>query len=895
MQPQFLQPQYYFVNNAFKTPNPPMRLTQIIQLGWHMLGRDRRAGELRLLLLALIIAVTAMTSVGFFVDRLRAGLERDAAQLLGGDLVLNSDTPMTDAVRDAARGNGLSIAETVNFASMALAVQAAPAHAEVAADPAAAPANFKSQLSAIKAVSPGYPLRGKLRVATAPAAPDAIADGEPAPGTVWVDGALLPALGVQMGDAIQLGDQRFTIARVITLEPDRDLSFINIAPRIMLPLADLPATGLIQNGSRVSYRMMFAGSAEAIRDFRAAIAPQLLRGQRFESLESGQPRVRSTLDRAEQFLSLVAMLTAMLAAVAVALAARRYTQRHLDGCAVMRCLGISQGGLLGLYLVEFVLIGVIGAALGVVLGYAAHFVFIELLGSIAGLQAASLPQPTLLPALQGFLLGFVLLIGFALPPIVQLRHVPPIRVLRREVGLPRSSTALGYVFGIGLFAALLIWAAGNLKIGLLTAGGFAVAFALFALVTWLLIRLLGTLRHRVRLNPAWRFALASIERRPVAVIVQTVALAVGLMALLLLSVTRTDLVAGWKKAAPPDAPNRFVINIQPDQRTAFKDQLHQAGLNQYDFYPMVRGRLISVNGNPVGTGEDEEARDAGDGKNDKRNGAGKANNTERRVNREYNLSYTDTLPEANRVTAGTWFAPNATDEVSMEEGVAQRLRIKLGDALTFDVGGQEAKGRVTSLRKLDWDSMHVNFFVIFPPAVLEPMAQTSIAAFRLEPAQANFGNQLVAQFPNITLVDTGAVLEQVQNILEQVVTAIEFLFVFTLVAGVLVLYAALLSSRDERTREAALLRALGASRSQLSNAQLAEFVSIGVLAGVLAAAGAVAVGYLLSTQAFDFPYHFDFLPWVWGVAGGAAIALIGGWLGLRPVLNQPPLASLRDV
>ncbi len=849
-----------------------------IKLGWAMLGRDRRAGELRLLLLSLVVAVTAMTSVGFFIDRLRSGLERDAAQLLGADLVLNADQPIAAGVREEAIKRGLTIAETVSFTSMALAN--ADAADQTNTDAQAA---FKSQLASVKAVSSGYPLRGKLRVAAAPAAPDAIAQDEPAVGTVWVDSALLPALGIKMGDSIQLGDKQFKVDRVITLEPDRSLSFINLAPRVMLPLSDLNATGLIQNGSRVNWRMMFAGSAEAIRDFQKTMQPNLARGQRFESLESGQPRVRSTLDRAGQFLSLVAMLTALLAAVAVALASRRYTQRHLDACAVMRCLGISQADLLGLYVVEFILIGLIGAVLGVLCGYAAHFVFIELLGSLAGLQDKGLPQPGLLPALQGFLLGFVLLIGFALPPIVQLRHVPPIRVLRREVGLPRSSAALGYIIGIGLFAALMIWAAGNLKIGLLTAGGFAIAFALFALITWLLLKLIGMLRHRVKLQASWRFALASIERRPVAVIVQTVALAVGLMALLLLSVTRSDLVSAWEKAAPPDAPNRFIINIQPDQRADFLRQLQETGLKQYDFYPMVRGRLIAINDEAVGR------------QNPDPNSVNDEENPRSRGGREYNLSYSSALPEYNRVVSGSWSGRGETREVSVEEGMAKTLRLKLGDLLTFDVAGQPVQAKVSSVRKLDWDSMHVNFFFLFSPAVLNSMPQTSIAAFHLPPAQADFGNRLVSQFPNITVVDTGAVIAQVQNILEQVVTAIEFLFVFTLAAGLLVLYAALLSSRDERTREAALLRAIGASRRQLLRAQFAEFVSIGVLAGVLAAAGAVAVGYVLATQAFDFPFGIDLKPWVLGAAGGALIAVIGGWLGLRPVLNQPPLASLRDV
>ena len=841
-------------------------MSRAMRLGALAFGRDWRSGELRLLVLSLVVAVAAMTSVGFFVDRLRAGLERDAAQLLGADLVLSADQPIAPGVRADAEARGLSTAETVTFPSMALAANT-PAGGE--AD-ARGPA---TQLASVKAVSPGYPLRGVLRVAAAQGAADAPTRELPAPGTVWVDAALLPALQVRVGDAIQLGDARFTIAQLVTLEPDRGLSFVNIAPRILMRADEVDATHLIQPGSRETRRLLVAGSPEAVRAFRETLNGKLARGQRLESLEAGRPEVRATLDRAERFLSLVALLTAMLAAVAVAMSARRFTERHLDASAVMRCLGVTQGALFGMHATEFALVGALGSAAGVVFGYASHFVFVALLGALLG---ASLPQPSLLPALQGMLVGFVLLAGFALPPVAQLRHVPPIRVLRRDVGPPRGGVAFGYAAGMAAFVGLVLWSARDLKIGLITVGGFAAAFALFALIAFAALRALAAARHGAKLDASWRFALASMQRRPSATIVQTVALAVGLMALLLWSVTRTDLVSAWRRAAPADAPNRFVINVQPDQRDAFRAAMKQSGLVDFDFAPMVRGRLVAVNGNSVAPGEYKDER------------------AQRLVDREFNLSYSTAAPPHNKIVAGRWYAPDASGELSMEEGIAKTLGVKLGDRLRFDVAGVTAEGRVTSLRKLEWDSMHVNFFVIFAPATLRTMAQTWIAAFHLPEGDAGFANRLVQRFPNITVIDTGAILKQVQGIVDQVVTAVEFLFVFTLAAGLLVLHAALLSSRDERTREAALLRALGASRRQLSRAHLAEFLGIGVLAGARAAAGATAVGWALATQAFDFPYSFSVAPWLWGIGGGALLALIGGWMGLRPVLNQPPLATLRE-
>ncbi len=639
-------------------------------------------------------------------------------------------------------------------------------------------------------------------------------------------------------------------------------------------LDDLQATHLIQAGSRETHRLLVAGRDNDVKNYRAYVGDHLVRGQKIESLEGGRPEVRNTLDRAERFLALVALLTSMLAALAVALAARRFTERHLDATAVMRCLGVTQDALLVTHLSEFVIVGLCGSLLGVALGYATHFVFIALLGS---LLEVDLPQPSGWPALQGLLIGLVLLGGFALPPVVQLRHVAPIRVIRRDVGLPRGGAVVGYAIGLVGFAALTLWSAGDVKVGAITLGGFAAAFALFTLAAFVALRGLAAARHGARLDASWRFALASMQRRPANTVVQTVAIAIGLMALLLLSVTRTDLVSAWRRAVPADAPNRFVINVLPEQRADFTAMLGRAKLSSFDFAPMIRGRLIAVNDKPVGvaTYKDEGAR--------------------RLVDREFNLSYTDDLPDHNKVVSGRWFGAGAKDELSIEDGIAKTLGVKLGDMLRFDVAGIEVQGRVTSVRKLDWDSMHVNFFVIFPPATLGTLPQTWISAFHLGDADTGFTGRLVQHFPNVTVIDTGAIFRQVQSIVDQVVRAVEFLFVFTLAAGLLVLYAALLSSRDERTREAALLRALGASRRQLTRAQMAEFVAIGLLAGMLAAAGATATGWVLATKAFDFAYAFGPTAWVSGIGGGVVLALVGGWFGLRTVMNEPPLRTLREI
>jgi putative ABC transport system permease protein len=825
-----------------------------------MTRRDWRAGELRFLLIALIIAVAALSSVGFFVDRMRTGLNRDAHQLLGADLVISADQPVDAAWRAEAQRRGLTLADTVVFPSMATV---------------GAGEQGRSQLASIKAVTPGYPLRGKLRVATAADGAEAVTTEIPAPGTVWVDPNLLSGLNVAVGAPLKLGDKVFTIARVLKVEPDRGASFMNFAPRVMLPVADLPATGLIQFGSRVTYRLLVAGPPQAMADYEQWIAARIEaggpKGIRLESLETGRPEMRATITRAEQFLSLVGLLSAMLAAVAVALAARRFMLRHVDACAMLRCLGLTQAQVTAMYLIEFLVVGLIGSALGVALGFAAHFVLLEWLGKLI---TTDLPPASLMPALQGLATGLLLLVGFAIAPVLQLANVPHNRVIRREQEAPKPLTLATYGFGLLSFVALLLWQSGNLKLGALTAAGFLGGLCVFALAGWGSLRALRWMRGLFD-NTSWRFAITSLGRRPGATVVQIVALALGLMALLLLTVIRGDLVTAWRQATPADAPNRFVLNIQDEQKPSFDKLLRANGVPAPELYPMIRGRLVQINGAPVSatTYPDDRAR--------------------RLVEREFNLSALAELPKQNEITAGRWLG-NGGPEASVEEGLARTLNLKLGDRLSFDVAGQLVSAPITSLRKLEWGSMRVNFFVILDPKSMQEMPRTWITAFHLPEANAALSNRLVQEYPNLTVVDIGSVLKQIQAVIDQVVLAVEFLFMFTLASGVLVLYAALAASQDLRTREAGLLRALGATRRQLSRAQWIEFALVGGLSGVLAAGGATAVGWALATFIFDFAWVFDPVVWLAGLAVGITCAFVGGWIGLRNVLNQPPLQTLRE-
>jgi putative ABC transport system permease protein len=827
---------------------------------WRMTLRDWRAGELRFLLLALIVAVGAVSSVGFLVDRMNRALVRDASELLGADLVVRSDYPMQSVWREQAKQLGLAMADTVTFPSMVTS---------------GAGASADSRLAAIKAVSPSYPLRGHVSLGSQDHA--SFVEGNPERGTVWVDEGLLQSQSLQLGDSLQVGEREFVIAATIVTEQDRGAAFMNFAPRVMLNLEDLAATGLVQPGSRLSYRLQIAGQNTAIHQFQefieAEIKSKSLRGIQVESLESGRPEMRATLDRARQFLALVSMLSAMLAALAIALAARQFLQRHLDACAMLRCLGMKQNQVTQLYVMEFIFIALVGSVLGAMCGFAAHF---ALLYWLAPLMTTALPAAGWLPCVQAIITGLLLLLGFAIPPVLQLRNVPHNRVIRREQDAPQAFTLMGYVLALGCFLILLIWQAGEIKLGVITAGGFLLGLAVFWLFSWVLLQSLHQLRG-ISARPAWRFALTSLKRRPAATSMQIVALALGLMALLLLTVIREDLLTAWRQSAPPDAPNHFIINIQPEQKTVVEDALKARGIAEAQLYPMIRGRLIKIREQEITpiSYDDERAR--------------------RLVEREFNLSTMSELPLKNKIIAGQWFDNKSPQlEASVEEGLAKTLGITLGDNLRFDVAGEIVQAKVTSLRKLEWGSMRVNFFVILSPTLSEQLPQSWITAFRLPPQEQGLINQLVKNYPNLTIVDVGSLLSQIQQVINQVIAAVEFLFVFTLAAGVLVLVVAMLVSQQERLRESALLRALGATKNQLQHAQTIECLLIGSVAGFLAATGAGLTGWLLARQIFDFNWNVSPLLWIGGMGIGMLAALIGGWFSLRSVLTQAPLQTLRE-
>ena len=827
----------------------------MLRLALRMLLRDWRAGELRVLALALVLAVGGVSSVAFFADRVRQALTREAHQVLGADMLMTADHAWAPEFRDEIVRRGLQRAESMNFVSMVRA-------------------GNETLLAAVKAVTPGYPLRGKLRIAPGLNLPDADTDAVPPRGTVWLDERMMAALKVRPGDAIELGRARFRAGAVLTLEPDRGVSFMNFAPRLMMQLDDLPATRLVQPGSRISYQLLAAGEREGIRQLEQWTRARLGRGERVDSLDNARPEVRAGLDRAQSFLGLTAMLAVVLSAVAIALGTRRYTQRHLDGYAVMRCLGAAQSQLFALFAWEFLLLALAASFAGCALGFVVQNLVAWWL---AALIPGTLPPPGPAPVLQGAATGLVLLLGFALPPLLQLKDVPALRVIRRDVGPPRQGALSVYILGLAAVFGLLLWQAGELKLASYVSGGFAAAFGIFAAIGYGALQLIGRLGRTGSVS--WRYGLANLLRRPRANAVQIVAIAVGLTAILLLTLIRGDLLDAWRGRLPPDAPDRFLVNIQPEQRQPLAEFLERNGVKRLQTFPMVRARLVAINGKPVGAEDysDERAR--------------------RQIEREFNLTYLSELPSENKITEGAWFGPEDLERgaVSVEHWIAERFGIRPGDALEFLSAGRSFSAPVTSVRKLDWDSMRPNFFFITTPALLEDFPASYIASFHAPAGDALLTLRLSQAFPNLTVIDVSVILRQVQMVMDQLIGAVQLVFLFALGAGVLVLYAALLATQDERTHEAAVMRALGASRAQVLAAQRAEFAVLGAIAGLLGSLGATAIGWTLATRVFQLDFIWNGWVWLAGPALGLACIVLNAWAGARAALSRPPMAALREV
>jgi putative ABC transport system permease protein len=834
-----------------------------LKLALRMLSRDWRAGELTVLVAALVLAVGSVGTVAFFADRVKTALTQQANLLLGADILVSGDRPLPDSLAAEARQRGLVATPALKFNSMVQRADADAAAGAVLAD--------------VKAVAAGYPLRGAIMLVDPNVADGVRASGIPPRGEAWPDARLAARLGVNPGDAINVGETVLKVGSIVQQEPEIASGILAIAPRLLINLDDVPATNLLQPGNRATYRLLVADLSQRklLDPYLEWLPARLSAGQRMENVRDLRPEVRQTLERADKFLGLSALVAVVLAAVAIALAASRYLRRHLDAAAMLRCFGASRGRTLALFVLQFSIVALVGSAAGIVLALAGQQLLVVLLSGIA---AGDLPAPGIVPGLAAFGTGILLLLGFALPPLVALSGVPPLRVLRRDLPRPRPGGMIAYLLGASIIALLIGWQAQDVKTGAIVVGGIAALLAAAAASAWLLIVVLKRLPQR---GVTWRFGLANLRRRPLASSLQIGALALGLMALLLLTVVRGDLMQNWRASLPPDAPNHFLVNVLPDQVDGVRAALRSVTGTDTILYPMVRGRLVAVNGEPLDTMRYADTR------------------ARRLAEREFNLSWASSLSKTNRVVAGRWFGAATGTEagISMEDGIAESLKLKLGDALTWDIAGTTVTAKITSLRKVEWDSFRPNFFTLFAPGVLESMPQTFLGAVRVPGGSQSSAwlSSLVQQYPNVLAIDVGEIIRQIQTIMEQVARAVEFVFLFTLLGGLLVLQAAIAATQDERMFDAAILRTLGASRAQLTAAQIAEFLVLGSLAGLLAATGATAIGYALSDRVFQIPFAWSPLVWFYGVGGGAAVVTLAGWLGTRGTARHPPLEVIRQL
>ena len=821
-------------------------------LALRLLWRDSRNGELTMLILALVIAVTSSTAIALFSDRLQRTMINQTAEFLAADLVIESPAPVPAEWLTKAMQLDLAQARTADFSSVLIE------HDELL-------------LAGIKAVSTAYPLRGFLKTTTGDYLTETITRNGPEKGTAWVEKRILPALKLNLGDPLTVGEKQLTISNIISYEPDKKGDFYSFSPRVMINDGDLQATGIVQPGSHVHYFFQFTGEPKALAEFKQWLKPQLNPSQRILDIHEDRPELGSALERAERYLGLSSIVVILISGVAIAMATRRYTERHFNATALLRCLGCKQNEILWLYSSQFVVLGLVSSAIGCLLGWFAQEALFHLLSGLLPQQIAS---PGLLAVFFGFIIGMTVLLGFALPPLLRLKQVSPLRVLRRELEPLPSSAWLIYGLSIGIIGILIWKYTEDLKMTAAILGVGLITLLVLGLLIYGLLNLTRKLLPSMSLT--WRFGLQGLFRNSQASVSQILAFSITLVAMVLSFTVRTDLIDNWQKQLPNNAPNHFALNIFPAQRAAFQQELQQQHINGSQFFPVVRGRLVEINHIPVQkiVSKDTQGENA--------------------THRELSLTWTEELPEENKIVAGSWWNNQQIGLVSVEQKLADSLKIKLGDLLKFTIGSQQINATVTSIRSLRWDTMKPNFYMIFSPGTLDAYPGTFITSFYLSESQKNTLNTLVKKYPGTTILEVDLILQQFKTILTQLTQAINYLLYFALMAGFTVLFAAVYATLDSRIYEGALMRTLGANRSLLRKTHIIEFSMLGLISGILAVVISEAIIYALYTQVLDIDYRPSL--YLWGVipfTGALFVGVAGCW-GVRNVLNKSPLRILRE-
>jgi putative ABC transport system permease protein len=822
------------------------------RLAGRLLARDWKSGEVLVLLAALVVAVAAMSAVTFFTDRVRGAVSQQAGEALAADLRIESINPLPPQMREAAERNGLATADVVFFRSVVAAGDA-------------------TTLADVRGVTAGYPLRGVVQVADRLGGIPENAAGIPARGEVWAEPSLLARLGAAVGDEIEIGRLRLRVARTLEFRPDEGWRLMELAPTALLHYDDVLASGLLAPGSIVEHVGLYAGDAPALEAFQRELTPLLRPQDELEDYRSGRPEVGAAVRNAERFLVLAALVSVLLGGVAVAMAARRFVARRLDAVALMKCLGARHREVLRLNLIQLLALVVVAGVVGCAIGFVAQFGLTALL---ADFIEAQLPPPSVQGAVLGPLTALAVAIGCALPPLLQLGGVPPARVLRNDVGPPQLRYTTIYGIAAVAVTALLYVLFGDVELIVYVLGGAVVTF--FGLYFAGRLLVLALQRVRGGVGVAWRYGIANVARRGRESSVQVVAFGIGLMVLLLLTSVRTELMTEWQATLPESAPNHFLINIQPAEREALGAMLVEAGVAQPAFTPLVRARMSHINGVPV----DQYLAATPRGQDE--------------LTDETNLTWSDALPPDNELVSGKWWSGSTEmPEISLEDELRADIGLSLGDEITYAIGGDSLTARLTSTRSVQWESFRPNFFMVLSPGAIEQFAHTYITSLYVAPEQRSLTVDLVRQFPSVSLFDIGAVLEQVRRSMDRAALAVQYVFLFTLAAGVMVLLAAIQSTRDERMFESAVLRTLGARRSVVLQGVAAEFMALGLLAGALAAVGAAAIGFIVATRIFQLEFVPGIALWLGGLVAGTLVVGISGTLAVRSVINHSPVATLR--
>jgi putative ABC transport system permease protein len=821
------------------------------KLAMRLLKRDGRSGELTLLVLALLIAVASSTTISLFVDRLQRTLSLQAAEFLAGDLVIASPSPILDDWLKQGQSLDLHQTQTTEFSSVLLE-------------------NQQMLLASIKAVSQDYPLRGFLKTRVQPIGEETKQYQGPEAGTTWVEQRVMSALNLNLGDTLTVGEKPLRITQILTYEPDKRGDFYSFSPRVMINQIDLQATGVIQPGSHVHYFFQFTGPDKALNEFKKTFKPQLNPSQRILDIHEDRPELGSALQRAERYLGLCSVVVTLIAGVAIAMAAGRYTERHFNTAALLRCLGCRQAEIMQLFTLQFLVLGTFTSATGCVLGWLGQAGLFYLLKS---LLPDHLANPGLIAIGIGFITGMVILLGFTLPPLLRLQQVSALRVLRRELEPLPSRVWLIYLLVISLLS-VMIWQYSN--DWQITASIIGIGFMVLLVVGLLINGLLRLCRHILaRLPLTLRFGLQGILRNRQASISQILAFTITMAAMNLSFIVRNDLIDQWQQQLPENAPNYFALNIVPEQRQAFQNDLNQAGILTSELYPVIRGRLVAVNNEPV----------------QKR--VSKDTQGEAATQRELSLTWAEHIPEDNSITAGSAWSFDQVGLVSVEQKLADNLGIAIGDQLQFTVGSAQIRAKVANIRSLQWDTMKPNFYMIFSPGTLDGFPTTYLTSFFLPDSQKVFLNQLLKSYPATTILEVDQILKQFKTILAQLTRAIDLLLYFALLAGILVLLAAVFSTLDKRIYEGALMRTLGARRSWLRKTHIIEFGLLGSLAGMLAAVITQAVLYVLYSRVMHIPYQSSLYLWLSIPIIGCFLVSLAGYLGVREVVNHSPMRVLR--